>query len=782
LQDQQVIDLTVEPAVGYQRLWSGLKTAGLDPARQVWDGSRPPYPGLMAFQEQDAAVYFGREKDVQATLELLKRLQRRGGPQFALVLGASGSGKSSLVRAGVIPKLRRDKDRWLVLDPLRPLGRPFAGLAEVLTHTLHRGGDSQDWQSVRDALRASANNMAPAALLPMIYDLREVTGQREATVLLIIDQFEELLERGDDTANRFLHMLRTVLEDKNSPLLVLGTLRSDFFGTFQTHPAVSNLSPDDALLSLLPIPISDVAQVIEGPAQVAGLELEPGLVQALVTDTKTDDALPLLAFTLRELWERDGQDGRLTLETYRNRLGGLQGSVAKVAEDVCHNLPPAQEADLRKAFLAMVRVNEDGQYVRKPARWAELPEAVHSLLERFVHERLLVSRDARVPSSGASPELILEVAHEALFRSWKRLVAWLQSDREFLLWRQRLHGAVTEWKATNRDKNTLLRGPLLTEAERWLKYSRTLTDEECDFIRQSAKARMRRKTMAAGIVMLVLLSIGFVSWYRNNQLSPHMLVWLLYAPFGYTPEPQMVDVPAGSFLMGSPESDGKAQAAEKPQHRVTVHKPFRISKFEVTFDEYDFFVHLTSRRLLFVHPTSRRLSDPNGWGRGRQPVINVTWDDAQAYVAWLRERTGRLYRLPTEAEWEYAARAGTTTRYWWGDEVPTSRQANCADCGNEWSNKQTAPVGAFLANPWGLHDTAGNVGEWVQDCFHENYQDAPSESGSAWKDANGKCLMRILRGGSWNNGAWFSRSAFRIWFVPDYQSASIGFRLAQDLD
>ena len=224
--------------------------------------------------------------------------------------------------------------------------------------------------------------------------------------------------------------------------------------------------------------------------------------------------------------------------------------------------------------------------------------------------------------------------------------------------------------------------------------------------------------------------------------------------------------------MGSPESDGKAQANEKPQHQVIVHKPFRISKFEVTFDEYDFFVHLTGRRL----------PDHNGWGRGRQPVINVTWDDAQAYVAWLRERTGRRYRLPTEAEWEYTARAGTTTRYWWGDDVPASRQANCADCGNEWSNKQAAPVGALLANPWGLHDTAGNVGEWVQDCLHENYQDAPSESGSAWEDANGKCLMRMLRGGSWNNGAWFARSAFRIWFVPDYQSASIGFRLAQDLD
>jgi len=767
LSDVQVTDITLNPTEGYQRLWSGLKKVGLDPMDLFdWDGSRSPYPGLLAFQEQDAAVYFGRGKYIQTAMETLNRLQRLGGARLVLVFGASGSGKSSLVRAGVIPRLKREKDRWLVLDPFRPLGRPFDQLAMVLAGAFTAFGNARDWKSIRHALNPLDDNASGAHLLDLTNDLRVAAGRREATVLLVVDQLEELLGRDiDPSASLFLRSLKAVLSEPNSPFLAVATLRSDFLGAFQTHEAVQDL-----LYEPLPLPqmaLADFAQVIEGPAKVASIELEAGLAQAMVADTATDDALPLLAFTLRELWDRYNSDGRLTLEEYRDRLGGLQGSLARAAEAIFaeRTLSVDEELHLRKAFLSMVRIDEEGRYVRKPAPWTELPEDVHDLLERFVQARLLVAR-----SEGA--ERILEVAHEALFRSWDRLVAWLNADREFLLWRQRLRRDIDEWERNEHDESMLLRGPVLAEAERWLQHKKNLTDEECHFIRQSAKAQLRRKTLAAGTVMLSLLSLGFVWWFTHNQLSLHMLVWLLRAPFGYTPEPQMVDVRPGSFLMGSPESDGKAEASEKPQHRVVVHKPFRIGKFEVTFDEYDFFVHLTGRRL----------PDHNGWGRGRQPVINVTWDDAQAYAAWLRERTGRRYRLTTEAEWEYTARAGTTTVYWWRDELPATRHANCADCGNEWSNKRAAPVGAFLENPWGLHDTAGNVGEWVQDCMHENYQGAPSAGNSAWEDANGNCLMRMLRGGSWNNGAWFARSAFRIWYVPDYQSASIGFRLAQDLD
>jgi hypothetical protein len=235
--------------------------------------------------------------------------------------------------------------------------------------------------------------------------------------------------------------------------------------------------------------LADFAQVIEGPAKVAGVELEPGLAQAMVADTATDDALPLLAFTLRELWDPYHGDGRLTLEEYQDRLGGLQGSLARAAEAIFAErmLSADEELHLRKAFLSMVRVDEEGRYVRRPAPWKELPEDVRDLLERFVQARLLVSRTE-------DAERILEVAHEALFRSWDCLVAWLNADREFLLWRQRLRGDIAEWERNKHDEHTSLRGPVLAEAERWLaERPDDLNEAEREFIKASAALRDRRR-------------------------------------------------------------------------------------------------------------------------------------------------------------------------------------------------------------------------------------------------------------------------------------------------
>ena len=186
--------------------------------------------------------------------------------------------------------------------------------------------------------------------------------------------------------------------------------------------------------------------------------------------------------------------------------------------------------------------------------------------------------------------------------------------------------------------------------------------------------------------------------------------------------PAMLPISPGSFLMGSPEDEKNRYKDESPQHSVTIPKPFAIGRDEVSFDEYD----------RFAQATGKPLPKDQGWGRGRgsRPVINVTWQDAQDYAAWLSGQTGQAYRLPTEAEWEYAARAGTATAYWWGDELGKNH-ANGGGGGSEWDGKQTAPVGSFPANPWGLRDTAGNVYEWVEDCWHDNYRGAPDD-GRAW--------------------------------------------------
>jgi len=225
---------------------------------------------------------------------------------------------------------------------------------------------------------------------------------------------------------------------------------------------------------------------------------------------------------------------------------------------------------------------------------------------------------------------------------------------------------------------------------------------------------------------------------------------------------EMISIPAGQFSMGN---DSKGN--EQPRHKVKI-SPFKIAKYETTFELYD----------LFVLDTGYDLPVNNGWTRGQHPVINVSWDDSQQFIAWLNKiaKPAKLYRLPTEAEWEYAARAGTDTRYWWGNELGHNN-ANCDGCGSLWDDESTAPVGSFNENPFGLMDTAGNVYEWVEDCWHASYHGAPAD-GSAWLRDN--CKRRVLRGGTWSYFPKYMRSTARDYSYSDYRSSNDGFRLAQD--
>ena len=257
----------------------------------------------------------------------------------------------------------------------------------------------------------------------------------------------------------------------------------------------------------------------------------------------------------------------------------------------------------------------------------------------------------------------------------------------------------------------------------------------------------------------------------RDRLSPGLLPVPPVAPTVVL-VPEMVAIPGGQFQMGSPDNERGRSSDEGPVRDVTI-APFYLSKYEVSFDEYD----------AFAKATGRKLPDDRGWGRGERPVIYVSWNDAQAYAAWLSEVTGQSFRLPSEAEWEYAARAGTNTRYWWGNEIRPGKEvmANCRECGSEWGGKQTAPRGQFPANGFGLHDTQGNVYEWVEDCWHGNYQGAPQD-GRAWIEADKKkCSGRVVRGGSWDFDADFLRSAFRNWYGADVANDLVGFRLARAL-
>jgi formylglycine-generating enzyme required for sulfatase activity len=231
--------------------------------------------------------------------------------------------------------------------------------------------------------------------------------------------------------------------------------------------------------------------------------------------------------------------------------------------------------------------------------------------------------------------------------------------------------------------------------------------------------------------------------------------------------PEMVALPADEFMMGSPAGERERDKSESPRHKITIGYRFAIGRYPVTFAEYDHFC-VTAQR-----------GTPNdlGWGRGRRPLINVFWPDARAYCAWLASESGQPFRLPSEAEWEYACRAGTTTRYAFGDAIMPK------DANYSLNVSKTTEVGAYPPNAWGLYDMHGNVWEWVEDIYHNSYEDAPND-GSAWTDGEGEnsSRNRVIRGGSWINLPRYLRSANRIRTYPVIRNFNLGFRVARTLD
>jgi formylglycine-generating enzyme required for sulfatase activity len=291
-------------------------------------------------------------------------------------------------------------------------------------------------------------------------------------------------------------------------------------------------------------------------------------------------------------------------------------------------------------------------------------------------------------------------------------------------------------------------------------------DRETALVREKAALRrgQRALTVSAGLFACVVL--GVLGWYNQQFLMEQYQWHLVMHPSVLTAEeekekaanpgsnfkecangcPTMIVVPACRFVMGSPESEEgretfndsvESKGTESPLHDVTIAKPFAVSKYAVTFAEWDACVS-----------AGACIIGRDRWGRANRPAIYISWEDAKQYVAWLSRATGKQYRLLTEAEWEYAARAGSTTAYSWGDHIG-HRKANCKGCGSEWDAKQTAPVGSFEPNAFGLYDMHGNVFQWVEDLWHRNYNGAPKD-GSAWTTDAYSNLIAVVRGGSWN--------------------------------
>jgi formylglycine-generating enzyme required for sulfatase activity len=410
--------------------------------------------------------------------------------------------------------------------------------------------------------------------------------------------------------------------------------------------------------------------------------------------------------------------------------------------------------------------------------------------------------DGQIPAKLSSLQFVRFDTAPGMMRPLRELAQALRVDLEWIREHTRLGELAVRWQSRNRPESLLLRGDDLDVATAWAAKRRQeapeITDLQRVFLRASEQAEIARRSRTrrtqkfigalAAVIVLLILGIGAgLAW--SSRVYLHALAVTLKEtiwPQVLTAEaeralkpgqdfkecapcPVMIVVASGEFVMGSPKNENGHQSTEEPQHKILIKQPFAVSRFETTFDEWDVCAALRG---------CTNLPSDRGWGRGRRPVINVSWDDVQQYVAWLSKRTGKPYRLLSEAEWEYAARAGTTTAYPWGDKIGKNN-ANCADCGSPWDLKQTAPVGTFLANAFGLHDMHGNVFEWTDDCFHDNYRGAP-EDATAWT-ADGNCKGRVARGGSWEYVSGRLRSANRDWYSTGSPNSGLGFRVGRTL-
>jgi formylglycine-generating enzyme required for sulfatase activity len=375
-------------------------------------------------------------------------------------------------------------------------------------------------------------------------------------------------------------------------------------------------------------------------------------------------------------------------------------------------------------------------------------------------------------------------------------IGWVRQHTEY-------GEAHRRWLAAGRPRGLLLHSPTLEVAEYWIGSRPSGAPEPTNEIRafvaisrQGTRSAQRLRRIAQGSIFTLMTAVilGLIGWINQDYIKDQWRAYTVIGPFirgqvrpyvlSVAAEralsagqvftecsadcPQMVVISAGKFVMGSPASEAGHRAAEEPQHIVAIPVAFAVSKFEITFAEWDNCVE---------HGDCAANVSDSGLGRGNQPVTNVDWDDAKRYVAWLSHITGKTYRLLSEAEWEYAARAGTQTAYYWGDSLGTGN-ANCTGCGSRWDGKQPAPAGSFAPNTFGLYDMEGNLWQYVEDCFHPNYDGAPQD-GSAWLSKD--CKSHVVRAGAWLSLPQYIRNANRTRPASTEKGNAVGFRIARTL-
>ncbi len=492
-----------------------------------------PYRGLFAFGEADAANFFGREA---FTEKLLDTIQTQ---RLIAIVGASGSGKSSVVFAGLVTKLRQNPD-WHILT-FRPGPQPFHALAATLVTAQNPAGREEEQRQATTRL-AEALQQKQIQLISL---LQEILGNHKPAkrLLIVSDQFEEIYTLCADPELRraFLDLLLEALDVARFRQLNLFTfaltLRTDFLSQALTHRPFAD-ALQNADIKLGPMTRRELSQAIANPARRFGLLFETGLVARILDDVGDEPGnLPLLQFALTELWEK-AREGYLTHEGY-DEIGGVEGALARYADREFGQLSPAEQQQARQVFIQMVRPGAGTEDTRRLAGRSELGEQNWALVQKLADARLVVT------SLAPSGQETVEVVHEALIRGWAQLRAWMEEDRTFRAWQERLRAALRQWQMSQQDNDALLRGAILAEAENWLaERTAFLNREERFFIDESLKLRAAKQQTveqerlerqqaaaqarfarrlgwltAALVVMIVLALIFAFTAVNSNQIA-----------------------------------------------------------------------------------------------------------------------------------------------------------------------------------------------------------------------------------------------------------------------
>jgi energy-coupling factor transporter ATP-binding protein EcfA2 len=688
---------------------------------ELWKGS--PFPGLRAFKEEDAPIYFGRGREVD---ELIRKITTS---RFVAVVGASGSGKSSLVGAGLIPRLKgsaiEGSQSWQLLDVKPTLLRSHRSFDFKL-------GDTQGYLSrnQRAAIRAvqSLREVSPDNLLEVI---KSLSSNAQQPILFVVDQFEELFTIvAAEYRQRFIDILVEAVTNPDSNNRVVITLRADFYAKCLEYPELAELLRTGSFPMSAPGPGS-LYQMITRPAALAGLEFEDGLPERILDDTGTDPgALPLMAYALDELYHACEKAKRLSHAAYE-AFGGVQGAIGTRAESVFNALPTETQATLPDVFRHLVEVDERGIPTRKRASLNDLSNDAIQLAEALTNARLLTK------ASGENNQPVIEVAHEALLRSWPRLAGWIEMVRDDLYMLRMVRTAADDWARSGRQRTFLwpherlkliydvldrLNHPPLDEITRT--FIRPESEWLIEEIEDPTTPHIRRSAIGDR-----LAEIG----------DPRPGVGVRADG---VPDIDWCKVPGGTVIL---EKDGGTFKV----------KPFYISRYPVTYAQYRAFIEAEDGyydKRWWEGLVKRKDETPPGQQRfpiGNHPVENVSWNDAVAFCRWLSAKLGYEIRLPMEYEWQQAATGGKSDHvYPWGPEWDSER-ANTT----KGDLYRTTSVGMYPhgASPVGAMDMSGNVKEWCLNEFN-----APGKIAYHTEK-----LRRTVRGGSYVHGTDFARSATR---------------------